>query len=95
MGERLFEHDALLLDTPYLRRIREEGREEGALGMRRRDILQALELRFSPSEAVSQQMAEQLGRITDDAVLERLFSAAIRSGTTAGFQVALEHARQA
>ena len=30
MVERLLEDDALLLDTPYLRRIREEGREEGA-----------------------------------------------------------------
>jgi hypothetical protein len=53
MVERLLEHDAISLDTPYLRRIREEGREEGALAMRRRDILQALELRFGPPEAVS------------------------------------------
>ena len=29
MVERLLEDDALLLDTPYLRRIREEGREAG------------------------------------------------------------------
>ena len=97
MVERLLEHDALLLDTPYLRRIRdegrEEGREEGALTMRRRDILQALELRFGPSEAVSRQVAEQLDRVTDEAVLERLFAAAIRSGTAAEFQVALENAR--
>jgi hypothetical protein len=94
MVERLLEHDALLLDTPYLRRIREEGREEGALTMRRRDILQALELRFGPPEAVSRQVAEQLERITDEAVLERVFAAAIRSGTAAEFQVTLENARQ-
>ena len=99
MVERLLEHDALLLDTPYLRRIRdegrEEGREEGALAMRRRDILQALELRFGPQEAVSRPVAEQLERITDEALLERLFAAAIRSGTAAEFQVALENVRQA
>jgi signal transduction protein with GAF and PtsI domain len=97
MVERLLEHDALLLDTPYLRRIRdegrEEGREEGALAMRRRDILQAMELRFGPPEAVSRQVAEQLDRVTDEAVLERLFAAAIRSGTAAEFQVALENTR--
>jgi predicted transposase YdaD len=94
MVERLLEHDALLLDTPYLRRIREEGREEGALVMRRRDILQALELRFGHPEAVSRQVAEQLERITDEALLERLFAAAIRSGTAAEFQVALENTPQ-
>ena len=96
MVERLLEHDALLLDTPYLRRIRRRwrGREEGALAMRRRAILQALELRFGPPEVVSHQVAEQLDRITDEALLERLFAAAIRSGTAAEFQVTLENARQ-
>jgi Mn-dependent DtxR family transcriptional regulator len=95
MVERLLEHDAISLDTPYLRRIREEGREEGALAMRRRDILQALELRFGPQEEVSHQMAQQLDRIADEALLERLFAAAIQSGTAAEFQIALENTRQA
>ena len=90
MVEQLLEHDALLLDTPYLRRIR----EEGALAMRRRDILQALELRFGPQEEVSHQMAQQLDRIADEALLERLFAAAIQSGTAAEFQIALENTRQ-
>jgi hypothetical protein len=94
MVERLLEHDAVLLDTPYLRRIREEGREESELAMRRRAILQALELRFGPPEVVSHQVAEQLDRITDEVLLERLFAAAIRSGTAAEFQVALENAHQ-
>jgi hypothetical protein len=62
--------------------------------MRRRAILQALELRFGPPEAVSHQVAEQLDRITDEALLERLFAAAIRSGTAAEFQVALASAHQ-
>jgi predicted transposase YdaD len=94
MVERILEHDAVLLDTPYLRRIREEGREEGALAMRRRAILQALQLRFSPPGAVSHQVAEQLDRITDEAALERLFAAAIRSGTAAEFQVTLDDVHQ-
>jgi predicted transposase YdaD len=94
MVERLLEHDAVLLDTPYPRRIREEGREEGALAMRRRNILQALELRFGQSEAAAHQVAERLDRITDEGVLERLFAAAIRSSTATEFYVALEHLRR-
>ena len=42
MVERLLEDETGLLDTPYLRRIREEGREEGALEMRRSSIVEAL-----------------------------------------------------
>jgi hypothetical protein len=67
MVERLLEHDALLLDTPYLQRIREEDREEGALVRRRRDILQAIALRFGPPAALSYQVAEQFDRMTDEA----------------------------
>ena len=39
MVERFLEHDALLLDTPYLQRIREEGRGENALAGRLYDRL--------------------------------------------------------
>ena len=46
------EDETGLLDTPYLRRIREEGREEGALEMRRNSIIEALTLRFAPPPEV-------------------------------------------
>ena len=98
MVERLLENDALLLDTPYLHRIREEGREEGrlegVLTMRRRAILQALELRFSPPEPLAQQVAQHLEQITDEDRLETLFAAVIRSDTAAAFQTALDDAHQ-
>jgi hypothetical protein len=42
MVEKLLEDDTLLLDTPYLRRIREAGREEGILVARRRSIVAAM-----------------------------------------------------
>jgi hypothetical protein len=53
MVERLLEDETLLLDTLYLRRIREQGREEGLLAARRRSIVDALTLRFAPSAAFS------------------------------------------
>jgi hypothetical protein len=90
MVERLLDNDALLLNTPYLRRIR----EQGALAMRRKDILQALELRFGPHDVVNHQVVERLEPITDNALLETLFAAAIQSATMAEFQVALDNARQ-
>ena len=53
MVERLIDREALLMDTPFLRRIREEGRAEGraearaeaALAARRRSILDVLVVR--------------------------------------------------
>jgi predicted transposase YdaD len=102
MVERLLENDVLLLDTPYLRRIREEGREEGrqegrlegALGMRRRDILQALALRFTPNDPVYRQVAQRLEQVTDETLLEALFAAAIRSDSMTAFLIALDRTHQ-
>lgn len=90
MVERLLDSDALLLDTPYLRRLR----EEGALTMRRQDILRALELRFGPDETIDPQMAQRLEQVSDEARLETLFAAAIRSDTIAAFQAVLDEGDQ-
>jgi hypothetical protein len=46
MVEKLLEDD-MLFDSPFLRRIREEGREEGLLAARRRSIVEALTWRFA------------------------------------------------
>jgi predicted transposase YdaD len=96
MVERLLEDETLLLDTPYLRRIREqgreEGREEGLLAARRRSIVDALTLRFAPSAAVLQQVAQYVETLTDEAAIEQLFAAAIRSASLAEFQAAITQA---
>jgi len=92
MVERLLEDETLLLDTPYLRRIREEGREEGALEMRRRSIVEAVTVRFAPSPEVLQQVRQALEACSEEATLAQLFAAAIRSTSLAEFQEALEQA---
>jgi predicted transposase YdaD len=109
MVEKLLEDDTLLLDTPYLRRIREAGREEGReagreqgreegreagreegiLVARRRSIVDALTLRFAPSAAVLQQVVQYVETLTDEAAMERLFAAAIRSASLEEFQAAM------
>lgn len=105
MVERLLDNDDLLLDTPFLRRIREAGREEGreagreagreegVLVTRRRDIVQALGLRFDLEPSVDEQIVESLESITDETLLETLFTAAIQSENLEAFQAALERAR--
>jgi hypothetical protein len=92
MVERLLEDETLLLDTLYLRRIREQGREEGLLAARRRSIVDALTLRFAPSAAVLQQVAQYVETLTDEAAIERLFAAATRSASLTEFQAAMTQA---
>ena len=85
MTERLLEDDGLLLDTPFLRRIR----AEGVLSARRHDILEALALRFTLPTALHHQVEQYLETLTDETQLERLFAAAIQSASLADFQVLL------
>jgi predicted transposase YdaD len=97
MVEKLLEDDTLLLDTPYLQRIREAGREEGReagreegiLVARRHSIVDALMLRFAPSAAVLQQVTQQVETLTDEAAMERLFAAAIRCASLEEFLAAM------
>jgi predicted transposase YdaD len=55
MVERLLEEDELLLELPYLQRIREAGREEGRIEGRREGeaamLLRLLRVRFGPLPA--------------------------------------------
>ena len=97
MVERLIDREELLMDTPFLRRIRAEGREEGraearaegALTARRRSILDVLAVRFDPPVSVYQQIERQLETITDEAQLAQLLAAAVRAESVADFQAAL------
>ena len=93
--------EELLLDTPYLRRIREQGREEGwvegvAKGKEeglvegkiqglREAILEAITLRFNPLAAEYRQISQQLEAITSRQVLQQLHAAAIQSEEMATF----------
>ena len=89
MVERLLEDETGLLDTPYLCRIREEGREEGALAVWQRSIEEAVRLRFAPPPEVLQQVRQALEPHREEAALAALFTAAIRSTSLADFQEAL------
>jgi len=101
MVERLIDREELLMDTPFLRRIRAEGREEGraearaearaegALAARRRSILDVLVLRLDPPVSVYQQIERQLETITDEAQFAQLLAAAVRAESVADFQAAL------
>ena len=93
MTERLLEDDTLLLDTPFLSRIREEGRMEGTLSERRRAILEALALRFTLPTAFYHDLEQHLATLTDEAHLEKLFVAAIQSPSLADFQVIIANAQ--
>jgi hypothetical protein len=48
-----------------------------------------LTLRFAAPEATIQQVAQYVETLTDEAALERLFAAAVRSASLAEFQTAL------
>jgi hypothetical protein len=85
MVERLLEEGGLLLDTPFLRRMR----AEGALMARRQSILDALRLRFDPPISVYKQLERYLETITDEVRLEKLFAVAVRGESVADFQAAM------
>ena len=85
MVERLLEEDGLLLDTPYLRRMR----AEGALMARRQSVLDVLRLRFDPPVSVYQQLERYLNTITDEAQLEKLLAVAVRGENVADFQATM------
>ena len=79
MVERLLASAELLMDTPVLRRIREEGR--------RQDILQALTLRFGPQD---DRLVAVLEQISDGKRLEALFAAAIQSADLDALRAVLD-----
>jgi hypothetical protein len=92
MVERLLEDETGLLDTPYLHRIREEGREEGALAVWRRNIVEAVTSRFAPPPDVLQRVQQSLETRSEEAALAQLFTVALHSASLAEFQEALEQA---
>lgn len=104
MIENLVENEEFLIDSPYLRRLRErarlealtegraEGRAEGVLAARRKDILNVLVWRFDPPASVYQQIENVLERIIDEELLNALHKSAVQSGELADFQKFLQTA---
>ena len=95
MVEKLVEaiDQDLMLDTPFLRHIREEGRTEGlteGLTALRRSVLDALAERFDPPATHYRRIEAQLEAITGLEQLRALLQAAIRATDVADFERALE-----
>lgn len=87
MVEKLSESsETLILDTPYLRRMRESGRQEGRKEAIREAILKGILRKFQPSTAELQQLEQQLEQIHNlDAlqqILLTLFDATILEAIT-------------
>jgi predicted transposase YdaD len=99
MVEKLVEaiDQDLMLDTPFLRRIREEARAEGldkgrteGLSAMRQSVLDVLAERFDPPATHYRRVEAQLETITDLEQLRALLQAAIRATDVADFERALE-----
>ena len=78
----------LMLDTPFLRRIRQEGRAEGWAALRL-GVLDALALRLDPPATRYRRIEVQLGAINDGDRLRNLLQAALRAANLADFEQAL------
>ena len=86
-----------MLDTPFLRRIREEGWTEGldegrteGLAAMRQSVLDVLAERFDPPATHYRRIEAQLETTTDLEQLRALLQAAIRATDVADFEQALE-----
>ncbi len=94
MVEKMLEPaEELLLDTPYLRRIREQGKEVGLLEGKevglieglREAILEALTVRFDPVASEYRGVSQQLVDLTDREKLHLLLTTAIQVEDMATF----------
>jgi hypothetical protein len=91
MVERALElEDQLMAESPFLRRIREEGRTAGSLTAWQRAILETLTVRFTFPEAVRDSVEQRLATITDEAQLATLHTVAVQSTQLADFLASLE-----
>lgn len=92
MLEKLIDDEEFIIDTPYLRRARAEraaARVEGARSARQQDILNIIALRLNPPIFTYRDFEKVISAITDDAVLEHLFVAAVQAENLEDFQTKL------
>jgi hypothetical protein len=92
MTERLIEAmgEGLLVDTPYLRRIREKSRAEGRDEGLAAAIANVLATRFDLSMRAYHQLEQRLLVITDAYRLQALLQTAVLTPDVASFEQALE-----
>ncbi|MEK8020002.1 MAG: hypothetical protein VSS75_024275 [Candidatus Parabeggiatoa sp.] len=107
MIERMIARDNLLLDTPYIRRWRDEGfkegieeglekgmkkgRIEGSVSAHHRDLLDVLRLRFEPSLPVYYEIEEGLSTITNERKLKTLLTTAVQSEDLMAFKNVMDN----
>ncbi len=103
MIERMIARDNLLLDTPYIRRWRdegfkegredgrEEGRKEGSVITRRRTLLEVLASRFEPPLPVYQEIEEGLSSISNEKKLKTLLTTAVQSEDLTAFKNVMDN----
>lgn len=89
MMKQLLAEDWLIDESPYLQGILEEGRQEGTLSTRQRDILTVLTARFELSDALRSQVEQQIATYTDETSLATLLVRAAQSTDLAEFLAAL------
>jgi len=109
MIERMIARDNLLLDTPYIRRWREEGfkegleegletgfkrgRTEGSVIALRRALLDVFMLRFEPSLSVYHDIEDSLSTINNERKLKTLLTAAVQSEDLVAFKNVMDNLR--
>ena len=103
MIERMIAKDNFLLDTPYIRRWREEGFKDGldeglekgikkgSLMTRRRTLLEVVASRFEPSLPFYQEMEEQLSTVTNEKKLKTLLTTAVQSEDLTAFKNVMDN----
>lgn len=89
MVERLLEEDELLLDTPWLRKIRTQVRAAAVVERRVQDILNILKWRFDPPISEYEAIDKALQVIRDESWLEALLKLAIEVKTIEEFRTEL------
>lgn len=76
--------------SPYLQRIRAEGRAEGSLTTRQQDLVAFLVARFALTTARRRRLTQRLRRVTDEPTLTRLLTTAARCESLEAFLAACD-----
>ena len=88
MIENMLKDEGLLMDTPFLRRVRTEERNR----MQRQDILNAMVWRFDPPSSAYQQIEHALIQINNAEILTLLHKTAVQADTFDNFQQSVQAA---
>ena len=96
MVEKIIENsEELLLDTPYLQRMRSIGREEGRVLGLREAILDGITQRFDPVASQYRQASQMLDQITRYDTLQQLHWALFEVEDMAAFMARLAEVESA